>query len=64
MIIQYQGSHEPLLEPPYIFTLDFVVDFYESAKRKPLFSTATESGHLSSSFNKMKLRNDKHQYFN
>ena len=64
MIIQCQGSHEPLLEPPYIFTIDFVVDFYESAKRKPLLSTATESGHLGSTFNKMKLRNAKHQYFN
>lgn len=64
MIIQCQGSQEPLLEPPYIFTLAFVVDFYESAKKKPLFSTATESGHLGSTLNKMKLRNDKHQYFN
>ena len=62
MIIQCQGSHEPLLDPPYLFTLDFVVDFYESAKIKPLFSTATENGHSGSTFNKMKLRNDKHQF--
>lgn len=62
MIVQCQGSHEPLLEPPYIFTSDFVVDFYESAKRKTLFSTATKSGHLGNTFNKMKLRNDKHQF--
>ena len=62
MIVQCQGSHEPLLEPPYIFTSDFVVDCYESAKRKTQFSTATKSGHLGSTFNKMKLRNDKHQF--
>lgn len=32
MIIQCQGSHEPLLEPPYIFTLDFVVGFMNQQK--------------------------------